>query len=170
MEIPQHLTCLLRNLYVSQEATVRTAHGTTDWLKIGKEVHEGCILSPCLFIFYAQYIMRNARLMKHKLESRLPGEIQPQICRWHHPYGRKQRGTSEPLDESERGEWKGWLKMQHSKYKDHGIQSHHFMANRWGNKGNSDRLFSWTKKSLRMVTAAMKLKDACCLEEKLWQI
>ena len=75
MEIPQHLTCLLRNLYVSQEATVRTGHGTTDWLKIGKEVHEGCILSPCLFNFYAQYIMRNARLMKHKLESRLPGEI-----------------------------------------------------------------------------------------------
>ena len=75
MEIPQHLTCLLRNLYVSQEAIVRTGHGTTDWLKIGKEVHEECILSPCLFNFYAQYIMRNARLMKHKLESRLPGEI-----------------------------------------------------------------------------------------------
>jgi len=75
MEIPQHLTCLLRNLYISQEATVRTGHGTTDWLKIGKEVHEGCILSPCLFNFYAQYIMRNARLMKHKLESRFPGEI-----------------------------------------------------------------------------------------------
>ena len=62
MGIPDHLTCLLRNLHASQEATVRTGHGTTDWLKIGKEVHEECILSPCLFNFYAQYIMRNARL------------------------------------------------------------------------------------------------------------
>ena len=69
-------------------------------------------------------------------------------------------------EQSERGEWKGWLKMQHSKNKDHGIQSHHFMANRWGNKGNSDRLFTWTKKSLQMVTAAMKLKVICSLEEK----
>ena len=56
-------------------------------------------------------------------------------------YGRKQRGTEEPLDESERGEWKSWLITQHSKNKDHGIQSHHFMANRWGNNGNSDRLY-----------------------------
>ena len=56
---------------------------------------------------------------------------------------------------------------QHSKSEDHGIRSHHFMANRWGNNGNSDRLFSWAPKSLQMVTAAMKLKDACSLEEKL---
>ena len=68
--------------------------------------------------------------MKHKLESRLLGEIsikyqQPQICRWHHPYGRKWRGTEELLDESERRGWKSWLKTQHSKNEDHGIQSHH---------------------------------------------
>ena len=62
MGIPDHLTCLLRNLYASQEATVRTGHGTTDWFQIGKEVHQGCILSPCLFNFYAEYIMRNAGL------------------------------------------------------------------------------------------------------------
>ena len=62
---------------------------------------------------------------------------------------------------------KNWLKTQHSKNKDHCIQSHHFMANRWGNSGNSERLFSWAPKSLQMVTAAMKSKGACFLEEKL---
>ena len=60
--IPDHLTCLLRNLYEGQEATVRTGHGTTDWFQIGKGVFQGCILSPCLFNFYAEYIMRNAGL------------------------------------------------------------------------------------------------------------
>ena len=60
--IPNHLTCLLKNLYAGQEATVRTRHGTTDWFQIGKEVHQGCILSPCLFNSYAEYIMRNAEL------------------------------------------------------------------------------------------------------------
>ena len=64
MEISDHLTCLLRNLYAGQEATVRTGHGTTDWFQIGKEVHQGCILSPCLFNLYAEYIMRNGGLDK----------------------------------------------------------------------------------------------------------
>ena len=62
MGIPDHLTCLLRNLYAGQEATVRTGHGTTDWFQIGKGVHQGCILSPHLFNFYAEYIMRNTGL------------------------------------------------------------------------------------------------------------
>ena len=62
MGIPDHLTCLLRNLYAGQEATVRTGHGTTDWFQIGKRVHQGCILSPCLFNLYAEYIMRNTGL------------------------------------------------------------------------------------------------------------
>ena len=62
MGIPDHLTCLLRNLYAGQEATVRTGHGTTDWFQIGKGVRQGCILSPCLFNLYAEYIMRNAAL------------------------------------------------------------------------------------------------------------
>ena len=75
MEITDHLTCLVRNLYAGQEATVRTGHGTTDWFQIEKEVHQGCVLSPCLFNFYAEYIMRNPGLEKHKLESRLLGEI-----------------------------------------------------------------------------------------------
>ena len=62
MEISDHLTCLLRNLYAGQEATVRTGHGTTDWFQIGKGVCQGSVLSPCLFNFYAEYIMRNAGL------------------------------------------------------------------------------------------------------------
>ena len=62
MGIPDHLTCLLRNLYAGQETTVRTGHGTTDWFQIGKGEHQGCILSPCLFNFYAEYVMRNAGL------------------------------------------------------------------------------------------------------------
>ena len=74
-EIPDHLTCLLRNLYAGQEATVITGYGTTDWFQIGKGVRQGYILSPCLFNLYAEYIMRNAGWMKHELESRLLGEI-----------------------------------------------------------------------------------------------
>ena len=62
MAIPDHLTCLLRNLYAGQEATVRTGHGITDWFQIGKGVHQGCTLSPCLFNLYAEYIMRNTGL------------------------------------------------------------------------------------------------------------
>ena len=62
MGIPDHLMCLLRNLYISQEATVRTRHGTTDWFKIGTGLHQGCILSPCLFNLYAEYIMQTAGL------------------------------------------------------------------------------------------------------------
>ena len=75
MVIKDHLTCLLRNLYASKEATVRTGHGTTDRFQIGKGVRQGCILSPCLFNLYAEYIMRNAGLEEAQLESRLRGEI-----------------------------------------------------------------------------------------------
>ena len=75
MGIPDHLTCLLRNLYAGQEATGRTGHGTMDCLQIGKGICLDCILSPCLFNLYAEYIMRNAGLDEAKLESRLLGEI-----------------------------------------------------------------------------------------------
>ena len=75
MGIPDYLTCLLRNLYADQEATVITGHGTTDWFQIGKGVRQGCILSPCLFNLYAEYIMGKLDWKKHKLESRLQGEI-----------------------------------------------------------------------------------------------
>ena len=75
MGIPDHLTCLLRNLYAGQEATVRTGLGTMDWFQIGKGVHQGCILSPCLFNLYAEYIMQMLGWMKHKLESRLLRDV-----------------------------------------------------------------------------------------------
>ena len=73
MGIPNHLTCLLRNLYTGQEATVRTGHGTTDWFQIGKGVCQGCILSPCLFNLYAEYIMRNTRLEEAQAGIKIAG-------------------------------------------------------------------------------------------------
>ena len=75
MGIPDHRTCLLRNLYAGEEATVRTGHGTTDWFQIGKGIRQGCILSPCLFNLYAEYIMRNAGLNESQTGIRLLGEI-----------------------------------------------------------------------------------------------
>ena len=73
MRIPDHLTCLLRNLYAGQDATVRTEHRTTDWFQIGKEVRQGCILSPCLFNLYAEYIMRNAGLEETQAGIKIAG-------------------------------------------------------------------------------------------------
>ena len=73
MGIPDHLTGILRNLYAGQEATVRTGHGTTDWFQIGKGVHQGCILSPCLFNYYAEYIMRNAGLEEVEAGIKIAG-------------------------------------------------------------------------------------------------
>ena len=75
MGIPDHLICLLRNLYAGQETTVRTGHGTTAWFQIGKGVHQGCILSPCLFNLYAEYIMRNAGLEETQAGIKIAGEI-----------------------------------------------------------------------------------------------
>ena len=73
MGIPDHLTCLLRNLYAAQEARIRTGHGTTDWFQIGKGVRQGCILSPWLFNLYAEYIMRNAGLDEAQAGIQIPG-------------------------------------------------------------------------------------------------
>ena len=125
MGIPDPLTCLLRNLYADQEATVRTRHGKADWFQTGKGVCQGCILSPCLFNLYAEYIMQHAGLDEAQMESRLPGEISitADMQMTHHPYGRRQRRTKEPLDESKRRKWKSWLKTQHSKNEDHGPSS-----------------------------------------------
>ena len=107
-----HLTCLLRNLYAGQKATVRTGHGTTEWFQLGKGVCQGCILSPCLFDFCAEYIMRNAGLEEAQAGIKISGRNINNS--WHHPYGRKWRRTKNPLDESESGEWKSWPKAQHS--------------------------------------------------------
>ena len=73
MGIPEHLTCLLRNLYAGQEATVRTGHGTTDWLQIGKGVYQGCVLSPCLFKLYAENIIRNTGLDEAQTQTKIAG-------------------------------------------------------------------------------------------------
>ena len=107
MGIPDHLTCLLRNLYAGQEATVRTGHGTTDWFQIGKRVCQGCILSPCLFNLYAEYIMRNAELEEAQAGIKIAWRNVNNLRYADdttYPYGRKRRKTKEPLDESERGE------------------------------------------------------------------
>ena len=134
MGIPNHVTCLLRNLYAGQESTVRTRHGTMDWFQIGKGICQGYILSPCLFNLYVDYIMRNAGMNEAQAGSRLLGEIsitsdiQMTPSSW-----QKAKRNWRASWESERGEWKSWLKTQHSKNEDHGIQSHHFMANRCGN-------------------------------------
>ena len=170
MEIPNHLTCLLRNLYAGQETTVRTGHGTTDWFQIGKGVCQGCILSPCLFNLYAECIMRNPGLEEAQARIKIPGRNINNLRYADDTtlMAESGRGTKEPLDESERGEWKSWLKAQHSENEHHGIWSHHFMANRWGNSGWL--LFLGAPKSLQMEIAAMKLKDAYSLEGKLWPI
>ena len=90
MGIPDHLTCLLRNLYAGQEATVRTGHGTTGWFQIEKGVRQGRILSPCLFNLHTEYFMPNAMLHESQLESRLPGEISiTSDMQMTPPYGRK---------------------------------------------------------------------------------
>ena len=116
MDIPDHLTCLLRNLCAGQEATVRTGHGTTDWFQIGKGVRQGCILSPCLFNFYAEYIMRNTGLEEAQAGIKIAGRNTNNLRYADDTTlnGRKQRGTEEPLDESEREELKSLLKTQHS--------------------------------------------------------
>ena len=104
--IPDHLTCLLRNQYAGQEATVRTGHGTTNWFQIGNGVRQGCILSPCLFNFYAEYIMRNAGLEEAqtgiKIAWRNINNLRYAVdtTLWQ----KVKRNYKEPLDESERGE------------------------------------------------------------------
>ena len=159
MGIPDHLTDLLRNLYAGQEATVRTGHGTTDWFPIGKGASQGCILSPCLFNLYTEYIMRNAGLEEAQAGIKTTGRNISNL-RWHHPYGRKWRRTKEPLDE--RGEWKSWLNIQKTKI----MASGPIIS--WQIDGEtvetvSDFIFLGSK-----ITAdgdcTMKLKDICSLE------
>ena len=116
MGIPDHLTCLLRNLYANQEATVRTVHGTTDWLQIGKGVHQGCILSPCLFNLYSVYIMRNAGLEEAQAGIKIA---------WRNINNLRYADDTTLMAESEeelksllmkvkKGERKCWLKTQHA--------------------------------------------------------
>ena len=107
--------CLLRNLYAGQEAIVRIEHGTTNWFKVGKGVHQGSILSPCLFNCYAEYIMQNAGLGEAQAGIRIAGRI---INNLRYADDTTLMAESEEelksLNESERGEWKSWLQAQHS--------------------------------------------------------
>ena len=136
--IPDHLTCLLRNLYAGQETTVRTRHGTTDWFQIGKGVHQGCILSPCLFNLYEEYIMRNARLDEAQAGIKI---VRRNINNLRYADDTTLMAESEELKSFlMKEEWKFDLKLTIKKLRSC-IQSHHFMASRWGNNGNSERFY-----------------------------
>ena len=104
MGIPDYLICLLRNLYAGQEATVRTGHGMTDWFPIGKGVPQGCILSPCLFILYAEHIIRNARLDEAQVGIKIAKRNINNVRYADDITLTAERGTEESLHESERGE------------------------------------------------------------------
>ena len=168
MGIPDHLTCLLRNLYAGQEATVRTGHGTTDWFQIGKGVNQGCILSPCLFNLYAEYIMRNAGLEEAQAGIKIAGR---------NIYNLRFADDITLMTESE--ELKSLLMKVKEESENVGlklnIQKTKIMASgpipSWQIDGKTvetvaDFIFLGSK-SLQMVTAAMKLKDAYSLEGKL---
>ena len=110
MRILHHLTCLLRNLYAGQEATVRTRHGSMDWFEIGKEYVKAVYCHPAYLTCMQNTSCIMLGWMKHKLESRFLGEISIiSVMQMTPPDGRKERRTKKPLDESERGEWKSWL-------------------------------------------------------------
>ena len=128
MGIPDHLTCLLRNLYAGQEAAVRTGHGTTDLFQIGKGVRQGYILSPCLFNFYAEYIMRNAGLEETQAGIKIAGRNINHL---------RYADDTTNMAESEE-ELKSLLRKVKEESENVGW-SHHFMGNRWGNSGNSAR-------------------------------
>ena len=113
-EYTPHLTCLLRNLYAGQEATVRTGPGTIDWFQIGKGVHQGCILSSFLFNLYAESIMRNTGLEEAQAGIKMAGRNINNLRYADDTFLMAESEEELPLNESERGEWKIWLKAQHS--------------------------------------------------------
>ena len=166
--IPDHLTCLLRNLYAGQEATVRTGHGTTDWFQIGKGVRQDCILSPCLFNLYEEYIMRNAGLEEAQAGIKI---ARRNINNLRYAYDTTLMAESEQelmsllmkvKEESE----KSGLKFNIQKTKIMASSS----TTSWQVDGETmetvvDFIFLGSK-----ITAAMKLKDVCSLKENLWQI
>ena len=169
MEIPEHLTCLLRNLYAGQEAAVRTGHKTTDWFQIGKGVRQGCILSPCLFNLYAEYIMKKAGLEEAQAGIKIAGRNINNL---------RYVNETTLMAESEE-ELKSLLMKVKEESEKVGlklnIQKTKIMASgpvtSWQMDGETvetmaDFIF-WAPKSLQMVIAAMKLKDAYSLEGKL---
>ena len=169
MGIPDHFTCLLRNLYAGQETTVRTGHGTTDWFQIGKGVRQGCILSPCLFKLYAEYIMRNTGLEEAQTGIKIAGRNINNL---------RYADDTTLMAESEEELKRLLMKVKEESEKvglKLNIQKTKIMASgpiiSWEIDGEtvetvSDFIF-WAPKSLQMVTAAMKLKDTYSLERKL---
>ena len=170
MGIPDHLTCLLRNLYAVQEATVRTGRGKIDWFQLGKGICQGCILSPCLFNFYAEYIMRNAGLDEAQAEIKI---AERNINNLRYADDTTLMAESEEelksllMKVKEESEKVG-LKLNIQK-KTKIVASGPITSWQIGGETKetvTDFIFR-APKSLQMVTAAMKLKDACSLEEKL---
>ena len=165
MEIQDHLTCLLRNLYECLEATVRTGHGTTECFQRGKGVHQGCILSPCLFNLYAGYIMRNAGLEEAQAGIKIAGRNINNL---------RYADDTTLMAESEE-ELKSLLMKVKEESEKVGlklnIQKTKIMASSpitsWQIDGERVTLFFWAPKSLQKVIAAMKLKDTYSLEGKL---
>ena len=143
MGIPDHLPCILRNLYAGKKATVRTEHGTMDWFQVRKEVCQGYILPSCLFNLYAEYIMQNARLDEAQAEIKISRR---NINNLRHADDTTIMAESEEelksfLMKVKEDSKKAGLKLNFQKNEDCGIQSHHFMANRWENNGNSEILY-----------------------------
>ena len=168
MGISDHLTCLLRNLYAGQEATVKTGHGTTDWFQIGERVCQGCILSPCLFNLYAEYIMRNAGLEETQAGIKIAGR---NINNFRYADDTTLMAESEEelksllmkvKEESEKAGLKLSIQKGRSWYPVPPLRGK-YMGKQWK---QCQTLF-WGAKSLQMVIAAMKLKDIYSLEEKL---
>ena len=169
MGIPDHLTCLLRNLYAGQDATVRTGHGTTDWFQTGKGVRQGCILSPCLFNFYAAYIMRNPGLEETQAGIEIVGRNINNL---------RYTDDTTLMVESEE-ELKSLLMKVKVESEKVGlklnIQKTKIMTSGpitsweidWETVETVSDFILGGPKSLQMVIAAMKLKDAYSLEEKL---
>ena len=162
---PDHLTCLLRNLYAGQEATVRTGHGTTEWFQIGKGVRQGCVLSPCLFNLYAEYMMRNAGLQEAQAGIKIARRNISNL-----------RYADDTILMAESEELKSLLMKVKEESENVGlklnIQKTKIMAScpitSWQIDGETVADFiSWSPKSLKMVIAAMKLKDAYSLVGKL---
>ena len=162
MEIPDHLTCLLRNVYAGQEATVITGHGTTDWFQIGKGERQGCILSPCLFNLYAEYIMRNARLEQAQAGVKTAGRHINNL-RYATLMAESEDKLKSLLRKVKEESEKVGLKLN--------IQKTKIMASGPITSWQIDRetvetvadFILGAQKSLQMVTAAMKLKDAYSL-------
>ena len=169
MGIPDHLTCLSRNLYAGQEATVRTGYGTTDWFQIGKGVRQGCILSPCLFNLYVEYIMRNAGLEEPQAGIKIAGRNINNLRYADDTtlMAETEEELKSPLMKVKKESEKVGIKLN--------IQKTKIMASGPITSWETDRETVETvsdfiflgSKSLQMVTAAMKLKDAYSLEGKL---